>query len=58
MGSGRSAWRILLLIRSGLSKSRVRVLNAVSFVKDKVRGQPSLVIDFVSAFCVRNMYFK
>ncbi len=55
---GRSAWRILLLIRSGLSKSRVRVLNAVSFVEDKVRGQPSLVIDFVSAFCVRNMYSK
>ena len=58
MRRGQSGWRILLLTRNGLSKSRVRVLNAVNFVEDKVRGQPSLVIDFGSAFCIWNMCFK
>lgn len=58
MGREQLGWRILLLIRNGLSKSRNRFLNALNFVESKVSGQPSLVIDFVSALCFGNMCFK
>lgn len=55
MGRGRLGWRILLLIRNGLSESRIRFLNVLNFAEDKVGGQPSLVIDFGSAFCFGNI---